>query len=424
MNGSPYLIEHKFKEQHAKQKQGKGTKVKGIHQKLISTQLSRKFLKKDSVNPSDIKTLARTTYKNPVISLYLTFTADSTSGRHGYIHEFNSLKHEYEHSHKKFLTTLPHDKKVSFRKDLKDIEEYVKEFAVRPNIKTVVIFKSGDTLHQIFNLPFLLENTLVVNHAPYLMPLEELMEEQKNILVIQANREAIIWYRYRNGGIQEITTQRYELPSDLLGKHLSAGLQRHIHEHLHHFVQGATRNFLKAMKTKYEAIFVAGEAEMTALIEQSLPADLSRNIREHITLPVQVSSNDLLSLIQEKLHEYEMQKEEALLEEMAQHKQRGELVSGIGQVIEAQNRLLVAYLIADKKLEQPGFVCRRDWYFSLDLETCVACGGKLSSSENILDDLLEVSRLYNINHEIIQTEPNEAKMDKFGGIAAILRGSM
>lgn len=424
MQGSAYVIENKLREQMAKRKQGKGRIYDDGRRRLISTALPRSFDKHTLITEKDLKKLSGYRFKHPVISLYLTFTPDSTMRRKQvYKSEFNSMKHTFEHEHEDFVDKLSHDRRATLKKDFKEIEEYIREFVDAHETKTLVMFKSGGKLSVIYRLPILLEDRLVVNSMPYTLPLETLLEEEKKVLVIRAHKDEVSFYRYLVGDIIDLGHISEQTPADSVDKSIPNRIQRHRNTHLYRLAkQAAARLKDLAARGNYEALFFGGDNELITFIRENLPSHIQDLVTHEFSVSPETTKNDFVGAIQQELQKYEQEEEEEVLSQLSQYKMRGELISGIEQVLEAQNRFLVQKIVFDQQFEEPGYFCRTDSFFSMSAGSCPACSQPLTYIENIMEELLTVARNYNIEREVIHAK--DQGMEDFQGIAAILRGNL
>ena len=71
----------------------------------------------------------------------------------------------------------------------------------------------------------------------------------------------------------------------------------------------------------------------------------------------------------------------------------------------------------NESLSEKGFVCGEHHYVSLKEEECPLDGKKLPSVENVVDELVEFSRLHGVKVTVI--EKRQELLAKYGGIAAV-----
>src|ERR1700722_8961249 len=128
------------------------------------------------VSPQDLKTLIETTYESPVTSLYLSLNPEKVApAEKGLLRSFHSLKTGALEESKDFIEALPRAEKQNLTQDLEEIEAFLAEGVVPSNMRSLIIFKSGELLNRVMRFPVHLADRLVIDAAPYILPLEAVL---------------------------------------------------------------------------------------------------------------------------------------------------------------------------------------------------------------------------------------------------------
>jgi hypothetical protein len=127
--------------------------------------------------------------------------------------------------------------------------------------------------------------------------------------------------------------------------------------------------------------------------------------------------NVLLKSIQITISKYEKKLEREMIHVVERAEGKRELIMGLRQVIAAQNRGLIQHLYVSPYEYRGGYRCRTHPYLSLRPTDCEMCQKPMQRIENIIDELIEISRTHNASTHLFVQEPH--LLDMYESVAAL-----
>jgi hypothetical protein len=372
------------------------------------------------ISPEDLKALVETQYENPVISLYLRLNPEKMKPlQKGLLRSFHSLNASAIKERKDFIKTLSRAQKQTLTQDLEEIEVFLSEYLVPANLRSLIIFKSGETVNRIFRLPVRTADSLSIDVDPYILPLETVLEENPRVLMVEVSKEKSRFLSYHLGRCWEAGKVRSFVPTGLVDKSIPGRVQRHRLNHLHlHLKETARRTYQLYSQLGCEALMLIADKRILSQFEDFLHETLREEIISRIHSSPAGETRDRKELIEDALRDHKSEVEAKGIEELSAYKPREELVSGLGQVIDACNSFLIRRLLVGQSLRHEGFVCAKHHYVSLEDADCPVCGARVLPVENVIDEIVEISRLHRVDVDIV--EIREELLAGYDGIAAVL----
>ena len=142
----------------------------------------------DPPSAAEIKALAETEYGNPVTSLYVRLDAEKVAPQgKALVRFFHSLKTRALEEQKDFIEALPKPQKEILNDDLKEIEVLLTEYFAPAGSRSLIIFKSGEQLNQVFRLAAWTLDAMVIGGDPQVTPLEAVLEENEKVLFVEVS---------------------------------------------------------------------------------------------------------------------------------------------------------------------------------------------------------------------------------------------
>src|SRR5438270_3870073 len=162
--------------------------------------LKAAFAERPFINREDLKSIARTHYERPVITLYLNFDPKTLvrSDAPNLVSIFHSLRHAALETRKPYIEALPREQRLAIPDDLAEVQAFLESY--QPSgARALVIFKSGEQLNRIMPLPMRVADSLTIDADPYIAPLEAIMEEQRRVLVVDLAKDKMTFSLYELG---------------------------------------------------------------------------------------------------------------------------------------------------------------------------------------------------------------------------------
>lgn len=420
-------MEYFYQEDRTSKLRNKSLKSKAdtSRNKYISDPLSS-FTVKTAITLDDIKKLDKTQFENPVISFYLTLSGYNTlRDPKNYITTFNSLKTETIKKRKEYVESMTSKEHSLFQQDIEEIREYIENGIVTSGFRSFVIFKSGKDLSELIQLPVPVRSAFVIDINPYTLPLEIALAENKQYLLVQFTKEHATISTYRFGSIQKETDLHAEILPDYsvnsTRRPRPGKDQRHIEHHHERHMKHVCEHISKRMGDIHlEGVIIIGhEKTETEKLINHFTKELTDKIigADYISPEQQHDTNTILLSIQNLISKHEKKLEKEMIDVVERAEGKRELIMGLRQVIAAQNRGMLQHLYVNPYAHRGGYRCRTHTYLSLRPSDCPLCNKPTHRIENIIDELIEVSRTHNASTRLFVHEPHLLEM--YESVAAL-----
>lgn len=382
--------------------------------KTLAEALSRPGM----ISLQELRSLAHATYEGPVVSFYSDVTPQRLiPAPSGLVQAFRSLKKSALEEHKAFIEALPRQQQKIVHDDLRDIESFLKGYPAAKGTRSLVIFKAGTALNQVLALPVRCTDNLIVDPDPFVLPLENILEEHHRVLALQVSKEESEFFVYQLGYFREIDRIRFFVPTDSVDASRPGHVQRHRLTHLQWHLK-LTANAASRLCEQWSCrnLLLMGEERVSHLLEEFLHDSLRKQIIGHVYGSPAADDRDLKEVIENALRNHKQQLEIQAVRELGEY--RPDIVaSGLQQVIEVCNLFLARRLFISGGIEKNGFVCRQHHYISLEAGACPFCGTTLVPVSSVIDELVEIARIHGIGLTMIEYQ--QEMMSKYDGIAGV-----
>ena len=386
---------------------------------LFSTALEHKFDYSQEITADRLNTITKQSYKNPVVSLYLTMTPEHVlRDRKVYMTVFNSMLHEAMREEEPYISSLTHTQRQALKEDVAELNEFLEEHFYRDNVKTLIVFKSDRKLNMVIKLPVLLKDQLIIDGNPYTLPLQHALNTLKRYLVVQVSKDTTVLYRYYLGTLTELESVKSHVTSDRVDASRPNKVQRLRTAHLEDHLRRSGELLEAHARTEpYDCLLITSEEYDTAArFRQLLSKHLQQKLLDTIAIdPQKMGPQALIQAVESTTQDYERKSEREMKAQLAAAEGKGVLIEGIPQTIKAQNRFLVTDLYADVSYRHEGFACPSCEYLSIRDGVCQVCQKELRPVQNVIDELIEIARRRNVNLHLAEAE----FMDKYGHVAAL-----
>jgi hypothetical protein len=382
--------------------------------------LNAAFAERPFISREDLRNIARQHYERPVITFYLNFSPERLvrADPPVFMSVFHSLRHQALEARKPYIEALPHAQRLGVPDDVRQVQTFLEGYQPE-GARALVILKSGTQLNRVMPLPVRVADSLTIDPDPYVEPLEAILEEQHQVLVVDLSREKTSFSVYELGFEEEIHSIKALGPTETVDASRPGKVQRHRLTHL--------QWHLKASAQASERLFRERGSDLLALIgEERLVKEfkdyLGKALRDRLLAELHLSPDDgpnrRRTALEEALAAQRTREEEAALSELGFFQGHGRLAGGLEMVINAANLFLMRQLFLDAELATPGYVCRDHHFLSLKPGSCPFDGQALLSAENVVDELVEIARLHGVEVMLVTHRPELLRPHE--GAAAVL----
>ena len=323
--------------------------------------------------------------------------------------------------------TDDHQARARFGRDLKIVRHALEDPAVQ-RTRGMAIFSASDLgLFRAFSLDVPVKDRLVLDEAPYLVPLLEAMHRQRRYLLVLTDshhgqlHEAAWGHTRLLGQIEEAVPRRQRSAGERWGKQ-QATIARHREDHVLHYRKNLANAVEQAWPTApFRGIILLGDDETVEALRGSLASALAGRIVH--TGPYSWASEkpDLDAKVQEVLEAALRAHDAALIAEFDRRLHEHYLIAaGPQEVINALRNGQVGYpgyLVLEPDRGQVAARCTRcESVFTTIYATCPVCQG-VCERVNLWQEILLFAARHNIVAHIVDSHPALAQ---HGGAAAVL----
>jgi hypothetical protein len=396
------------------QRKKHGKKWRDLHPRS----LLRAMGAQDGVSEEKVRALVETEYTDPVISLYLGLSPEKVAPEpKGLLRSFHSMKGHALDGHKDFIESLSKSQKATLDHDIQEIQAFLADYFVPQHLRSLVIFRSGEKLNEVFGLLVPINDVLKIDSDPYVTPLEAVLEDDEKVLFVESAKDDTKFLLYQLGSCRQIDRAKAFVPSDTVDRSIPHHAQEHRLEHLRsHLRQVASEVYHLHEQGAWDLLVIMAENRVAALLDEYLHESVKPKIIGRILDSPEADPRDRKKLIEIALREHRADKEMKAIEGLREHKPE-ELASSLPNVIKLLDLFLIRRLLVSENLHQKGFVCKEHHYVSLEGGKCPLDNSDLLAAENVVDEVIEVARLHGV--EVLIVKQRQDLLAEYSGVAAI-----
>jgi release factor family 10 len=320
-----------------------------------------------------------------------------------------------------------HQALAQFAKDLAMIRHALEEPAVH-HAHGMALFSAADRgFFQAFTLGVPVKDGLVLDEAPYLVPLLEAMHRQRRYLLVLTDShrgrlyEAAWGHTHLVYQIEEDIPRRQKSAGELWGKQ-QATIARHREDHLLHYRKELAGAIAKAWPdAPFRGLILLGDHKTIAALQPMLPSALEHHTVHTGPYSWARKEPNLDAKVQDVLDEVFRQHDARLMEELERRLHEHHLIAaGPQEVINALRNGQVGYpgyVVLEPDRGQMATRCTRcESVFTTIYATCPVCQGACEKV-NLWQEILLFAERHNIVAHVVDSYPALAQ---HGGVAAVL----
>lgn len=305
--------------------------------------------------------------------------------------------------------------------------------------RSLAIFSSTPRgLFRAVRLPVHVASHASWGQAPYLRPLQAVLDEFAPTIVLLLDKERARFFRVYLDQIAELEELRDAVP----GKHRQrdgawayppadwsqggwgdAGIQRHHETHvLWHARRVAETLEALVAREQVDRVLVGGTPEVLSVFYEQLPSELRERVAGEVHVPMFARPAEVLAHVHDLAPQVERGAEERLVQDLVEQAGSGLAVFGPSEVVQAVSEQRVRLLVFAEGLRISAGRCAGCGLALLTplAPACPACGGPVQA----LDDLAAYLEQQVLAHGGRAEEvrgPAAQRLRDLGGLAALLR---
>ena len=330
---------------------------------------------------SRIKSLAEYKYKDfPVTSLYLRLGPQDRQNQKYKLTAKNLIKDLRKSLGKRGLTKSSLE---SIESDFLKLTGYVENLTDISECRGLAVFSSsGQDYWEVFKLPDVYRNQLVVDRTPLLGQLIKIDDEYSDIVTVLVDRKKARIFRLDTGGEREILdyfypaasrTRKFSSSEGTFKQRVSQGegagsmtqsygehsFQRTIENEVHqHYKYTSDKVFEYYKEHKFKWLIVGGTekniSEFTEHLHSYLGGILAGTIRADVD---KIKPYQVMEAALEPLQSKKTEEQHKLLSEFEEKQAKGLAVDGVDSTLSALSKGQLRVLLVEEDFSVPGFVC-------------------------------------------------------------------
>jgi peptide chain release factor subunit 1 len=310
------------------------------------------------------------------------------------------IKDFLQSANQKLSTKLSsHAQAESLRSDFEYIGEYAMQEIFTNRHKALAIFScAAHKFWQIYGLPHLSRNMLIVDQTPYVRPLTAILGEYHRYCIALVDLTGGQLFEIYMGEILERADVIDDVPRRVkdggLGGRDERNMERHHEEAVQqHFQRLADATFKLFKRDKFDYLILGGQVELLGEFKQHLhPYLRERLVSDFHAKPFTTSPAEVLARALEIENHVECEHEKRLAEELVHKAGAGALaVSGVTATLAALARGEAQTLLVEDGFETPGYVCRGCHHVSLNEGECLNCHQPFTPCPDIVHAAIELA---------------------------------
>jgi len=379
--------------------------------------------------------------KYPITSIYLKLGAIERENFKYKITLKNLLKEQRDRLSKR---NFAKEALESIEADLKKIVDYIESPSLFTGCRGVAIFSSaGESVWEIFKLPLVYRNRLVIDRSPLVNQLITLKDEFGDIAAVIIDRKKARVFRISLNGADEILDYFYpeatrntkfqaregksmQRVTRVGGGEISHGygeygFQRMIENEMHqHFKRISEGLFNYYKEKKFDWLIIGGVEQVVADFSNHLHTYLNEKCLGIITAEINlIKLDELVEKALDLLEVKERRDENTLLKEFEQKLSSGLAVNGLKATLKALMMGQARALLVLEGFSHSGFKCPESGVLILeDGENLCPEGKTPIAVVDIVDEAIEEALRQRVEVEMVLDKDAKKKID---GIGTILR---
>lgn len=311
-------------------------------------------------------------------------------------------------------------------KDLNAIDAYV--LGNRRDFKKglVLLSSSENSFWRKYNLSVPLKSELIVNKAPYIKPLLDVLDNYRRYAVLLVEKDSARIFTVHLG---EITEYGKVHTPDVPGRHKKGGwfalsqshYERHIEYHVGLHLKDVVKRLGSFLKDEgIDGLVVGGSEEAVLKTKELLPGAIAGKTIGNFNTGMFENTAGILKKVEPVLEKYERQKGKEMVTELINRTMKNDrAVIGVDDVLNALQEGKVKKLILLRDFSREGFQCSDcSALLAQGRQRCPYCGGKMEGEAYIVE--LAAQRAVE-QDAVVQVVSDSEGLEKAGGIGAFLR---
>ena len=309
-------------------------------------------------------------------------------------------------------------------RDVGRMERHVRGYK-RARARGLAMFScSAQGLWEVLELPTTVTSQLLVNDAPCVGQLEDVVDQFVRLGVVLTDRQRARLLVYEQGDVidsidvvDRLERQGGDARGELVKTRVSSQRQQQAHQHVKNAAQQA---FDVLQRVGFDRLVIAAPTpDVLSDLEQALHPYLRERVADRIQLPIAIPDEQLHRVVRDAEAIIERRDEAALVARLrAGLGTRSGGVSGLAATLRALGERRVERLLVSRGYGAEGWQCPSCGCLAMVGRRCPACGDGMRHVEDVVEQAVELALS---QHCRVNVLVNNADLDVLGRIGALLR---
>lgn len=364
--------------------------------------------------------------RNYVVSAYADMTVQGGFARHVDQHLRNQLRAAGE--------ALAQAKA---RKDLEANVEVVRQVVQRHNAdgaKGLAVFSSvARKLRHVVPLDFPVENRLIIDDEPFILPLLERWFGEPVYLIALLDSDEVHLFESHVGVVEPVRDlERPDVDQPIQRDKPRFTYKKRFaqtrHERLHapeddKFLQDVAEFLQQHWRTgRFSGLILLGQAQITSALQRILHKDLQSMVVDEAPLTMTTKSDEVAEEVKRVMARWHADRDSRMLAELQERwKENHRVANGPTEVLDALQQGRATSILFGNARDLTGARCLNCGYrFGAPVGTCVYCQGRCKSV-NAVQEVLRMALRHRVPVHLFRRAPQVAPVDRAGGVVAYVR---
>jgi hypothetical protein len=285
-------------------------------------------------------------------------------------------------------------------------------------------------------LDFPVDNRLVIDKEPFLLPLlEHWYGTPSYLLALFDANEAHLFDVNSGGGPKPVDDLKradldqeiqYDKPRFNYKKRFTATWQERLHgEEDSPFLRELSDAIGKHWgEGHYAGLILFGHAHEFGALRRLLPKEIDARVLGAATHAVTRRPEDLTEVVSRLVQDREVEQDRQILADLNERWKENHLVAnGPTEVLDALQQGRAVQILLGGRRDVPGARCTSCGYrFGAPVRACPYCQGTCATV-NALQDILRLAARHRVDVHLFHVKPKHDPLDRVGGVAALVRAS-
>jgi protein required for attachment to host cells len=301
-----------------------------------------------------------------------------------------------------------------------------------PSAKGLAVFVSeARRLRHAVALDFPVENRLVLDEEPFVLPLLERWYGEPNYLIAVVDSHRLVLFEAYAGvpePVQEVGREIPEMQRDKPRFTYKKRFAQTQHERLHGLDEdGFFKQVAAAVADRWKSgafagLILLGQAPVRAAVRRLLPKELGNGVVEEAEQTMTSKPEDVADDVARALDRWRQGRERQILDELHQRWKENHLVAdGPTAVLDALQQGRATQVVIGPRRDLPGAACNDCGYrFGAPVATCPYCQGPCRSI-NAAQEILRMALRHRTPVHLFDRTLADDPLARAGGVSSLLR---